>query len=885
MDPAIVARQESRRQVFLRFKNLIMAMALTAVGAALCLPTWWGGEPVAAAAEPTTSASATATATDATAKGIEGYKKVVAPFFEKHCVRCHGPEKVKGKITVHSLNGDLSLGQELDKWESILDILEFGEMPPIDQPQPEAEETKAVIQWIESGMQDFVNKASAQHAEPKTRRLTNVEYQNTLNDLLGFEFDVIDGLPEDPEDFYHFNNTAELMRMGPEQLTRYLEIARRAMASAIVDPGEPEVYKLRREWKKHGLDRGMALDEFGIWGNRRGSPAGGIGLRDYPMTGEFRLRMQASAILPKGYVEAALQLDMGATPGNTGTPYKTIGTVHLTNSPDEPEVFEFTGRIENHPYSQVSTRKNTPGALANQMSLIPRLIYDDGTLNDRGKNRQLTMPRVVINWMEIEVPVVDVWPPKHHSDILFDSPLRESDEDAYIRAVLKRFLARAYRRPATAAEVDKFAKIYRLIRPGTEHLEAAVRETLAMAMISPQFLYHTESDPATDAHYAMASRLSYFLWASMPDQELLDLAAKQQLDDASVIEQQAMRLLADEKANQFVESFTTQWLSIRKMKTVPINKDLFPRFLYVISAGESRGAEVPYRPSVREYMMRESVGFIGELIRTNASALNVVDSDFAYLNERLAAHYGVEGVKGEKLRPVPIKPEHHLGGLLTHGSVLIGNGTGTAPHPIYRAVWLREAILGDEVADPPSDVPALSDSAGESLEQALSIADLLAKHRTVESCNDCHFRLDPWGIPFEDYNAIGQYQPKVPKDGVRVTPFDANKHVDLEGYNNYLDSVNTVEVMAKARVPHGPEVDGLRELKAYLLKNRKDDIAENVIRRLVSYSIGRHLTYRDRFEVQALFEQAEDNDFKMRDIIVSICQSDVFQDEAPKKED
>ena len=172
-------------------------------------------------------------------------------------------------------------------------------------------------------------------------------------------------------------------------------------------------------------------------------------------------------------------------------------------------------------------------------------------------------------------------------------------------------------------------------------------------------------------------------------------------------------------------------------------------------------------------MLQETVGFVDHLIRENKSALNIVDSDFAILNERLAAHYGVEGVKGMKLRPVPIKPDHHLGGLLTQGSVLIGNGTGTAPHPIYRAVWLREAILGDTVAPPPSEVPALSDSAGESLEQALSIADLLARHRTVESCNDCHSRLDPWGIPFEEYNAIGRYQPKVPQDGTRVSGFNA----------------------------------------------------------------------------------------------------------------
>lgn len=821
-------------------------------------------------------------------KGVAAYKAVVAPYFEQHCVRCHGPEKNKGKITVHSLNGDLSLGQELDKWESILDMLEFGEMPPAKEPQPKAKETQAVIDWIESGMREYVEKVSQEAPEPKTRRLTNVEYENTLSVLLGFEFDVLDDLPEDPEYHYHFNNTADLMRMGPEQLDRYLEVARKAMQAAIVDPGKPEVFKVRKEWGLGGNERGMGRDEIGVWGNNRGSAAEGLGLRDFPKHGAFRIRMQASAIIPPGYVETALKLDMGTDPGRTETPFKTVGIVHMTNSPDEPKVYEFTGRIENHPYAPVRVGKNTVGPPVDQMSLKPRIVFDDGTLNDGGtyaNARALSMPRAVINWIEIEVPVIDVWPPKHHTDILFDSPLRESDPDTYIRQVIERFLTRAYRRPATSPEVDKFVKIYGLIQPTADHLEEAMRETLAMVLISPQFLYHTESDPATDGHYAMASRLSYFLWACMPDQELIDLAAKRKLDDPAIVEQQVLRMLEDEKSDDFVENFTLQWLSIKKSKTVPINKDLFPRFLHTVSRGETAGTEEPYRIKVRDYMIQESVGFVGEMIRRNASVLNIVDSDFAYLNERLAAHYGVEGVKGEKLRAVPIKPEHNIGGILTHGSVLIGNGTGTAPHPIYRAVFLREAILGDTVAPPPSNVPALSDTAGESLEKATSIAELLARHRTVESCNDCHFRLDPWGIPFEDYNAIGQYQPRVPENGTRVSGFDASKHGDLDGYQAYLDKINVNEVDAKARVPHGPEVDGMRDLKAFLLENRKDDIAENVIRRLLSYGVGRHLTYRDRFAVEELFEQAQDSDFAMRDILVSICLSDVFRDATPKKED
>jgi hypothetical protein len=229
------------------------------------------------------------------------------------------------------------------------------------------------------------------------------------------------------------------------------------------------------------------------------------------------------------------------------------------------------------------------------------------------------------------------------------------------------------------------------------------------------------------------------------------------------------------------------------------------------------------------------------------------------------------------MRPVAIGPEHRLGGLLTHGSVLIGNGTGSAPHPIYRAVWLREAILGDEVKPPPAEVPALTDSVGESAEKALTIKDLLAKHRQEESCRDCHVRLDPWGIPFERYNAIGKYQELVPKEGTRVRGFHKEKDVDLAGYEKYLKSVNTELIEANSRVPHGPEVEGMEGLKAYLLKDRKEDIAENVLRRLLSYGLGRELNYRDRLRVEAMAGELKKDGFLMQDMIVKICQSETFR--------
>ncbi|MGI9242643.1 MAG: DUF1592 domain-containing protein [Verrucomicrobiales bacterium] len=814
--------------------------------------------------------------------GIDGFRAEVVPFFEKHCIGCHGPEKSKGDITLHRIAGDLSAGLESERWSLILEMLESGEMPPEDEPQPAAGERGAVAQWIDNGLRDHLAKSARIDTRPALRRLTNIEYENTMNDLLGLELKLLDELPKDPVKPYRFNNTAEFMQLGPEQIDRYLECARRAMASAIVDPEKPEVHKTRREWQPHGVDRGLAGDEVGVWGNRRHTPAWGMGITEFPRTGEFRIRVKASAILPPGIAELPLRLVMGYSLNiNSSTQrIEPVGTVRLCNNPDHPEIYEFRGRIENFPVQIGRPHRGKPQP--DSLTITPQNLYDDGTLNDNNdfsRPRNLSMPRAVVEWMEFEAPLTDTWPPEHHAQILFESPQRESDPAAYIRQVLTRFMSRAYRRPATDGEVDRFVQIYNLVAKDLGTLEAAMRETLAMVLISPQFLLHTVADgEIVSQQYELASKLSYFLWGSMPDRELIGLAAEGRLDKPSTIEGQVHRLLADGRSRTFIDNFTTQWLSLAKMKTVPINRELFPRFLYYVPRGERAGTEEPYRPTIRDYMIEETTGFIAELVRRNASVLNIVDSDFAMLNQPLAAHYGVAGVEGDEIRPVPLKPEHQLGGLLTHGSVLIGNGTGSAPHPIYRAVWLREAILGDEVKPPPADVPALSDSAGESAERALTIRDLLARHRQKTSCNDCHARLDPWGIPFEQYNAIGRFQSMVPKEGTRVAALRKETHKDLAGYLDYLKTINVVEVQAEARVPNGPEVGGVAGLKTHLLKDRKRDIAENVLRRLLSYGIGRELDFRDRVAIEELLQQAEENGYRLQDMIVDICQNELFRE-------
>jgi len=820
------------------------------------------------------------------APGTDGYDGLVRPFFKTHCIKCHGPDKSKGELTLHTLDGDLASGGGLERWEDVLDALKSGAMPPEDELQPQEAERKAVTGWINKGLLAYVEKASREAPATTVRRLTNFEYENTMRDLLGVDLNLIQYLPQDPVKPYHFNNTAEFMLLGPEQIDRYLEVARRAMASAIVDPEKPETHKSRRQWdsveSNKGFGKKLQRNEIAIQNSRRGTPGQGMSVKDFPRTGEFRIRFQASAVFPNGATELPLRFVMGYNLNINSSTQEVapVGVVHLRNSPNKPQIYEMRGRIENYPVQlgKEAKGKRRPDTL----TITPQNIYDDGTLNDDNRflywPRQPDMPRAVIDWIEFEAPITEAWPPEHHKRILFDSPLRQREPGKYVHEVLSRFMSRAYRRPATMEEVRRFLKVYDLLKLELGTIEATLRETLAMVLVTPQFLLHTKADGEVIGHeFELASALSYFLWGSMPDTELFELASSGDLNDSVVIARQVRRMLAEPRSNDFVSNFTNQWLSLPKMKTVPINRDLFPRFLYYVEAGERAGTEKPYIPTIRDHMVDETVAFISELIRRNASVTHLVDSDFAMLNQPLAAHYGVEGVEGQRIRPVPIKPGHHLGGLLTHGSVLIGNGTGSAPHPIYRAVWLREAILGEKVKAPPAEVPALSDSAGDSAEEALSIKDLLARHRTVESCKDCHSRLDPWGIPFERYNAIGRYQPFVPKDGVRVRGFNKKKDNDLAGYAKYLESVNTQQVQADARVPHGPKVDGMPQLKAHLLKARKDDIAENVIRRLLTYGIGRELNYRDRPGVEKILAQSRGNGFLLQDMIVAICQSSTFR--------
>lgn len=811
----------------------------------------------------------------------------VQPFFAAHCVRCHGVDRQKADIRLDALRSGPRAGERFELWERILDVLQSGEMPPEDEPQPDDALRERVAAWVATEL-DAAPRAEEQ-APATTRRLTNREYRNTMRDLLGVDLALDENLPEDPALPYRANNTPAFLLMGLEHLDRYAENARRAMASVIVEGPPPEAKITRSAWSaadQRGMPDPTAMqpDELGVFGNRNRTVANGMRVFEWPETGTFRIRIQASAILPEGQTELPLRIMLGHDIVGVGAsgldPAEEIGTLRLRGRVDAPRVFELTGRIENFP-SKPEHRYRRGGRIDGRLVITPPHFtvtpinaFDDGTLNDRPD--PLTMPRAVVDWIEFEAPVYDAWPPAHHARILFDSPLRH-DPDAYVRAVLTRFLPRAFRRPVLRDEVARYEQVYRMVRArlGLETVEGAMRETLATALTSPDFLLHSAPDGGEDPH-ALACRLSYFLWGTMPDEELFELARRGTLAEPTTLAAQARRLLASPRAADFLANFCTQWLALDKQRAVPINLERFPRFLHTIERGERRGQEEPNRPTIREAMKAETIAFVSELVRRNAGVASLLDADFAMLNRRLAAHYGVDGVNGHELRPVPIDDTHHLHGLLTQGSILVGTSTGTAPHAVYRAVWLREAILGDEVAPPPADVPALEESAGEAADIAATLKDLLRAHRSKESCRDCHARLDPWGVPFEQYDATGRFAPLVPAPGVRVERFDASRHGDLDGYRAYLDQIATDPIDATSRLPDGAVVDGVHGLKRYLIEHRLRDLAENVTRRLLAYALGRDLTAADRPCVQRLLGDAATGGYKLQDLIVAVCLTEAF---------
>ena len=449
---------------------------------------------------------------------------------------------------------------------------------------------------------------------------------------------------------------------------------------------------------------------------------------------------------------------------------------------------------------------------------------------------------LVVESLEFEGPVFDHWPPKSHRQLLPEVP---GDERSRADFCLRQFMTRAYRRPVTDSDAQVVLDFYDEIRPLSGSFEEAMRETFAMVLVSPEFLFQFEpnasQEPRALTQHELATRISYFLWSTLPDPSLMELADQGKLLQPGILEQHLRQMLRDPRTEQLVEHFTDQWLDLSGIERVAVNPEYYPQF-------DNR---------LKPLMRQETQAFFSEILRNDLSVLNLIDSDFVMLNEPLAKHYGLKGPKGGAFERVTIGPESYRGGLLTQASILLLNSTGEDSHPIRRAVWLRSRLLDDPPAPPPPDVPELDSQEPELV--SLSVRAQLEKHRTKEACNDCHRGIDPWGIPWEQFDAVGQWR----ETAVRIVRKRKGKlHVPIE---------------AVTVLPNGNRIEGIQQLKRYLLDHEERRFTRAFTSRLLEYSIGRSVTLNDHNAIESLTDQFKDCNYRMSDLIVAIVNSDIFQ--------
>ena len=792
-------------------------------------------------------------------QSLDVFSKRVHPVLIELCDGCHGRKKSEGGIRLDRLDPDLVNGSDSEIWHDVFEQLKNGEMPPAKAKQPEAEQRKILTQWLVGALQDSADAKRGQDGRVVTRRLTRYEYQNTMRDLLLIDLDFAQGLPPDPASQEGFQNNGSTLEMSPTQIEQYLDVARRSLSEAIVTGDRPRLYEVSQNATATGK---LPTTKFA--GHAPVRPEFILDLMEFPRTGPFELKVRARAAIPAGEGVPRIRVSMGNVPGIIHVPRGEIGEAEVDTI---SQTITFHGRMEDFPQpGPISFGNSGFKGMIVMIDFVDadgnELRYPDHTytaktppLKKQKKDQDAAIEpdakkepvafggrlEIEVQSVEFQSPVYASWPPPSHERLFFASP-HVGNESLYIRDVLKRFMESAFRRSVLATEVEQMAKLFEKIRADSETFEDAARETLAAVLVSPSFLYIVEqqnqaSDDLQVTDFELASRLSYFLWSTAPDQQLMDLARQGQLKDAKVLKQQVERMLEDEQASEFVRHFVTQWLDLGGLDRVAVNPEFFPGF----------------DNKLKTQMRNETLAFFSEILRADRSALELLDSDWVMLNRPMASHYGLTGPRSQEFEQVTLASDDARGGLLGQAAFLLANSNGEDSHPIKRAVWILDRLLGSPPASPPADVPDL-DTDNPDLAK-MTLKQKLAVHSSKESCGSCHREIDPWGIPLENFDAVGRWRAEIPQ---------VNRRDPME--------IDTVGIL-----PSGVEIEGPTQLKRYLVESQSERFAKAIVKRLMAYGLGRSLDFADRLAVDELTEKFVENDYRLRALLVDFVQSKTFR--------
>jgi len=774
------------------------------------------------------------------------FESSVRPILEKHCFKCHGLEKQKGKIRLDNVSIDLLKDQRaVETWHEVRSVINLGEMPPEDEVQLADSERAILLSWLNDSIQYAAKLRRSKGGRIVVRRLNRVEYQNTMRDLFKLNINYAQDLPPDGVSVDGMINNGSALRMTSIQMEYYLAAARNALDQALTSSKAPQVFQ-------HRFDKTNESNWPEIVpANRLGRGREFIARikEDYPEWGAFRIRIRARAELPldRGPIPR-MRVTVGYRP-DTLVMRRTLTEIDITK--EGTHEYEFEGRVENFPLP-VRGQGKFPGLVVSVIN-----AYDEHAKpwkrqikNEKGKKKTIfdedpNYPYLVIESLEFEGPTFENWPPRHHRDILPESVLLQTDESAYVKMVVESFLKRAWRRPPSPNDTNRFVSLFESIRPSSLDFLEAIKETLAMALVSPQFLYLLE--PAPDQlrpidHFELASRLSYFLWSSMPDDELITLAGLEVLEKSEVLTGQVDRMIQDPKAWHFIDQFTSQWLDLDAIDRIVINQAVYPHF------------HEGLKPDLRA----ESQHYFAEILRHDLSAQHFLKSDFVTINDNLARHYGMEPVPGGTFRRVKLKGIHknQRGGLLSQAAILMANSTGRDSSLVKRAVFVRKRLLNDPPAPPPPNVPELK-TADPDFAQ-LPIREQLDLHSHNPACADCHRGIDPWGYAIEHFDAIGLWRDSIVRSIKGQDPI-------------------TLPIDSRSRLPGGHEVDGLEELKDFLLDQRSEQFARAFVHKMMTYSLGRTLEFSDEADMEILTKDFIKDDMRVAGLIKSIVASRAFR--------
>ncbi len=820
-----------------------------------------------------------------------GFRRIAVPLLSRFCIDCHGKDKHEGDFDISAqLSAAMNDPSVAAKWGEVVDVLNSHQMPPEDSPQPAVNDVADLVDWVTEQLMfaERVNRSS----KVIIRRLNRAEYRNTIRDLMGVDFDV-SAFPEDAS-AGGFDNNGAALSFSPLHTELFLQAAEQVLDKAFVRGPQPKPIRWRFEPESGDSDSNrVRYDDNNVIVNGGQNVVSGpgrririaewntkINARDFrvPTAGPFLIRLRVGSSTPsrddviaaaerflkermqkklkerpdaKKYVEEELEEDLIHFRESSIYDYGPARVRVIVDLGGQPAVIgeaDVTGGVSESGMVTlefpVTMTTEKAGITLEYAYSIPAVLENFWMQKNDGFPR----PELLVDWFELEGPVYQQWPPESYSRWLpAEMPLLESEQVQLAKSVLEKLMPLAYRRPVTSEEITVKLQLFDAARKTSGSFETGLRTAMCSVLISPHFLYLVEpsADPNSPlTQYELASRLSYFLWSSMPDQSLQKLAREGKLSSSSTRAELVDSMLDDRRSEAMVVNFASQWLGLREVGSNPPARDLFPR----------------YDDHLESSLVQESLAFFDEVLRNDLSLDCFVDSDFVMINERLARFYQIklpsgESIRGDQFRRVEIDASVPRGGVLTQGSVLTTTSNGTRTTPVKRGTWILKTILD---ADPGLPVANAGEIAPKvpGIDKA-TVRQRLEIHRELPQCARCHDKIDPLGFALENFDAAGQWRTQ---EGF--------------GYKGRIGK-HDPQIDASGRLPDGTLINGIDDLQKALLQ-RREELHRSLASKMFTYGLGREMTLTDQPQIEEVVGQLSSQGDNLRTLLKAIVTSETF---------